>query len=500
MSNQVVILHGWSDTSESFKGLSSHLKESGFQTVPILLGDYISLRDDVTIEDVAKRMEEVISDRLALPASSPSRLGPKFHLVVHSTGGLVARRWISRYYMDRPCPVKNMLMLAPANFGSKLAHKGRSLLGRVVKGWRTGFETGEEMLYALELNSPFLWDLAEADLFQAPDAPDGAALYSPDKVRPFVIVGTHPYDDLATRLTNENGSDGTVRVAAANLNAVGVTVDFTGDPGRLEEPLFTPWERRGGDDAGEFPLAVLPDRDHGSVVRPAEPGYARDPEVQARLGELIVRALRVRTVDDYGRVAKDWSKITAETRNLAGLSKEAQRHRDHFFKKGGVGGQCFNEHFQVLVRAVDDFGAPVPDYFLAFMPQWKKRRAFGLGSRLPRESVFFHDEVLSDVHRHRREPANLCMYMDRYDLMRSGGFYAQISPSKLAELAFTVTAADPGDRVSYFSRSKSARRGLIPLHDKDTKEKRWLRRHTTHFMKVIIPRNAVPEVFRLRRG
>ena len=196
MSNQVVILHGWSDTSESFKGLSSHLKESGFQTVPILLGDYISLRDDVTIEDVAKRMEEVISDRLALPASSPSRLGPKFHLVVHSTGGLVARRWISRYYMDRPCPVKNMLMLAPANFGSKLAHKGRSLLGRVVKGWRTGFETGEEMLYALELNSPFLWDLAEADLFQAPDAPDGAALYSPDKVRPFVIVGTHPYDGL----------------------------------------------------------------------------------------------------------------------------------------------------------------------------------------------------------------------------------------------------------------------------------------------------------------
>ncbi len=56
-------------------------------------------------------------------------------------------------------------MLAPANFGSALAHKGRSMLGRVFKGWKTGFETGEEMLYALELASPFQWDLAQADLF-----------------------------------------------------------------------------------------------------------------------------------------------------------------------------------------------------------------------------------------------------------------------------------------------------------------------------------------------
>ena len=499
MSNQVVILHGWSDTSKSFRGLSSHLKKSGFRTVPIFLGDYVSLRDDVTIEDVAKRMEEVIAARLALPASSPSRLGSNFHLVVHSTGGLVARRWISRYYADRPCPVRNLLMLAPANFGSKLAHKGRSLLGRVVKGWRTGFETGEEMLYALELSSPFLWDLAETDLFQAPDAPGGAALYAPDKVRPFVIVGTHPYDDLATRLTNENGSDGTVRVAAANLNAVGITVDFSGDPARLEQPLLTPWKRR-GDDVVEFPLAVLPDRDHGSVVRPAEPGYARDPRVHARLGELIVEALSVQSPDDYSRVALGWSAITAETRTLAGLSDAAQEHRDDFFQKRGADGQYFHEHFQVFVRAVDDFGAPVPDYFLAFMPHWKKRRAFGLGSRLPRESVFFHDEVLTDVHRHRREPANLCVYMDRYDLMRAGGFYDQVSPSKLAELAFTVTAADPGERVSYFSRSKSARRGLIPLHDRSSKENRWLRRHRTHFMKLIIPRKAVPEVFKLRRG
>ena len=499
MSGQVLILHGWSDTSESFAELSSFLKRSGFRAVPIFLGDYISLRNDVTIDDVAKRMEEVISARLALPASSPKHLGKRFHLVVHSTGGLVARRWISRYYADRPCPVENLLMLAPANFGSKLAHQGRSLLGRVMKGWRTGLETGEEMLYALELSSPFLWDLAESDLFEGPDESGTAIIYAPDQVRPFVIVGTRPYDQLAARLTNENGSDGTVRVAAANLNAHGVTVDFTGSPERLQQPLLTPWKRRGDDDV-EFPLAVLPDRDHGNIARPADLGYARGPQVQTRLGDLIVQALRVGDADDYRRVAEEWKGITEGTRNFAGVSKPAQANRDRFFRKRGVEGQYFNEHYQVLVRAVDDFGCPIPDYFLAFMPQWKKDRLFGLGSRLPRESVFFHDEVLADVHRHRREPANICMYMDRYDLMRTGGFYDQVSPSKLAALAFSVTAADPGDRVSYFSRSKAARRALIPLHDRASKQNRWLRRHCTHFMKLIIPRTATREIFSLRRG
>ena len=56
-----------------------------------------------------------------------------------------------------------------------------------------------------------------------------------------------------------------------------------------------------------------------------------------------------------------------------------------------------------------------------------------------------------------------------------------------------------------FSRSQSARRGLIPLHhkettDEDKKKRRLLRRHTTHFMKLVIPRQAIPDVFKLRKG
>ena len=498
MPEQVVIIHGWSDNSSSFEPLSHFLHDAGFETVPMFLGDYISLRDDVKIDDVTKRMEEVIAEKLALPDGADGKLGPRFHLLVHSTGGLVARRWIARYYDARPCPVVNLVMLAPANFGSVLAHKGRSLLGRVVKGWKTGFETGEEMLLALELASPFLWDLARSDLFDEPGRPARQPLYGPERIRPFVIVGTHPYDGLATQLTNENGSDGTVRVAAANLNTHGITVDFSGSDDALQNPRITPWPARLAPDVS-FPLAVLPDRDHGSITRPDEAGYSKDPAAQARLGQLILQALRTGTPDEYRAVAAAWDDITAETRTFAGESKAAVAHRDAFFARSGVEHQYFHEHYQIFVRAVDEFGEAVGDYFVAFMPQ-KAKGMFSLRSSLPKESIFFHQEVMADVHKHRGEPANVCMYLDRFDLMRDGGFYDQVPASELAELAFTVTAEDPGDRISYFSRRRDARHGLVQLHERESPENRWLKRHCTHFVELVVPRVGVPTTFSLRRG
>jgi pimeloyl-ACP methyl ester carboxylesterase len=491
---QVVILHGWSDKSESFEPLARFLERNGFDAVPIFLGDYISLRNDVTVDDVAKRMDAVIRERMALPESSPDRLGPSFHMVVHSTGGLVARRWVARYHTGADFPLHNLVMLAPANFGSVLAHKGRSVLAKVAKGWHTGLETGNEMLYALELGSSFQWELARADLFAKPG--DATAYYGARKIRPFVIVGTFPYDGGIRKLINENGSDGTVRVAAANLNAHGMTLDFTGDPQRLVEPERRPWVRRGGDDQ-RFPLAVLPDRNHGTVTNPLEDGYARDPEDRGRLGALILEALDVKSPSDYALVLDRWDAITNETRTFAGDSPDAQQHRRDFFVTDGAKDQYFHEHYQVVVRAVDEFGEPIDDYFLAFMPEWKKRKWWG-GTKMPDAGVFFHDEVLEHLHRHQRDKANVCLFLDRYDLMRKGGFYDRVDASQVKRLTFTVTAESPGDRVAYFSRAADAQRGLIPLHERESKENRWLQRHCTHFLELVIPRAATPDVFALR--
>lgn len=79
MAGQVVLLHGWSDSSDSFKPLRDFLQAHGRQTTDIWLGDYISLDDDVRVEDVAKRMRTVIAERLA-----SGDLAAPFDLIVHA--------------------------------------------------------------------------------------------------------------------------------------------------------------------------------------------------------------------------------------------------------------------------------------------------------------------------------------------------------------------------------------------------------------------------------
>src|SRR4051812_31253352 len=176
MPAQVAIIHGWSDRSESFHALRDFLVARGFGATEIWLADYLSMEDDVRVEDVAKRMQAVL-----LGLVETGKLTKPFDLIVHSTGGLVAREWIDRFYPKGvDCPAKRVVMLAPANFGSALAHLGKSMIGRITKGWDNWFQTGTEMLRGLELASPYQWDLACRDLLDP--AAEGASTgpYSAD--------------------------------------------------------------------------------------------------------------------------------------------------------------------------------------------------------------------------------------------------------------------------------------------------------------------------------
>ncbi|MGV8677709.1 hypothetical protein ACV356_31635, partial [Pseudomonas aeruginosa] len=65
-----------------------------------------------------------------------------------------------------------------------LAHKGRSFIGRVLKGWnRFVGQTGTQVLKGLELGSPYSWQLADRDLFGA------AAWYGAARLLTTVLVG-----------------------------------------------------------------------------------------------------------------------------------------------------------------------------------------------------------------------------------------------------------------------------------------------------------------------
>ncbi|MBI5436449.1 MAG: alpha/beta hydrolase [Nitrosomonadales bacterium] len=477
MSNRdVLIVHGWSDTSKSFSPLVDFLKSSGFNAVGLWLGDYISLDDDVKIEDVAKRMEALVRDKL-----QKGEIKAPFDMIVHSTGGLVARQWISTYYLDdvSKCPVKRLVMLAPANFGSKLASMGQSLLGRVLKGWNNWFHTGKEMLTALELASPFQWELVQRDLLVPDGKTDGRAVYGENGVWPFVLVGTHPYPSALRQIVNEDGADGTVRAAAANLNTRGVTIDFSKDE---LNPEVRFWQNRSG---VAFPFAVLPDRTHASIIEPAGPDVKADPASQQRLGAMIVGALNCDTFTTYQQMAVDWRQLSENTANLA----SDDTARAALFPGGEQKPEFFHQYIQVNVQVVDDHGADVTDYVLEFAgPDYKRNDD---------PTVYFHREVLEDVHTNGNNAAYRCLFVDRTDLLNK--FYQLIGKNVEKVLTMSISAKAPGGNVSYFSDSKRGAPGEMVIHTlDDNTQARWLQRNTTQFVRIIIPRNPSDNVFKLK--
>lgn len=467
--SHIAILHGWSDTHSSFTNLASFLNENGFQTVH--LADYLSMKDDVRIEDVAIRMQAVIEEML-----TAGTLVAPFDLIVHSTGGLVAREWITRFYADGiGCPAKRVVMLAPANFGSPLASTGKSMLGRVLKGFDNWFEVGERVLDELELASAYQWDLACRDLL-SPDGP-ASGPYGPDKIMPFVIIGTRGYTDSIRRIVNKNGTDGTISCAAANLNVVGLTLDFSGPD---EKPVPVAWSQRCD---VTIPFAILPDRNHATICDPlAAPALAGIPD---QLGELILQALACASADGYAATAAQWEQITDRTHSLR--NDPATRAT----LVGTSDTDSLHQYFQVVVAVVDNHGRPVPDYFIEFYcPETGARGEND-------EMVIFHRQVLDDVHVNKLDASRRSFLIDRTDLFDK--YYA--SQPKVHTLAASLSAADLGPNVRYFAQEKRGAKGEITIHARDPEKREGLpgrlHHNRTHLVKIIIPRRPMPGVFKL---
>jgi hypothetical protein len=468
--SQILIIHGWSDTSKSFHPLADFLGTNGFVVTELWLGDYISLDDDVRVADVGKRMGQVVDDMLG-----KGTLTAPFDVVVHSTGGLVAREWLTTHYSGRAseCPMKRLVMLAPANFGSKLAATGKSMLGRIVKGYNNWFQTGQAMLNDLELGSPYQWELAQRDLLVAPGTDPSARFYGKDLVWPFVIVGTHPYTNLIRQIVNEDGSDGTVRACAANLNTQGITIDFRAD---TVEHAMGVWRSRL--DGFSIPLAVLPTRTHGSIIDPnrvdrdnQEDIHETDDE-RAQLGQFILEALRCKDFDTYTDIQTRWDTFSEAT---------AARHVQ------GTDSAFYHQYMQANVYVTDEYGQPVNDYFLEFYSNTAKKNDDA--------NVYLHRSVLEDVKVNSQNPACRNLYFDRTDLVE--GYYPMVPGSGDPLLYTSISAAPPGKNVSYFANLKTGADMDIPIHCEGDLTKRWLKRNCTHFVRIIIPRQPGDKVFRL---
>lgn len=322
MRRPVVLIHGYSDRGESFLKWRDALAAAGFDARGIPICSYQTLTNELTIKDIAEGFDRALREHAGLGAGEP------FDAIVHSTGMLVIRDWLTTYD-ERRDRLRHLVALAPATFGSPIAHKGRSWLGSLFKGRKElgpdFLEAGDGVLDGLELASRFTWDLAHRDLIG--DEPT----YGPTRSTPFafVMIGAQGYGGLK-KLISEPGSDGVVRWAGCSLNTRKIIIDLTRDPARPRGEDRTSIADWSNVDVPMIPLAGL---DHGSILGA--------PSEQAI--DLVLAALEVGSAAEF----EAWQRRAA---------RETKATRDRM-----------GEWQQFVVRCVDERGDPVPDYFLQLL-------------------------------------------------------------------------------------------------------------------------------------
>jgi hypothetical protein len=281
----LVFVHGWSVTNTSTYGLlPQQLQQQAtaaglaLTLADIWLSEYVSFDDAVTMPDLVRAFDHALRDLHLLDAS--------FACITHSTGGPVLREWL-RAQRDKPAThstirLSHLMMLAPANFGSALAQLGKGLLGR-LKAWFGGVEPGQRILDWLELGSAESLSL-NLDYIHSDDPVKRGQFL-------FVLTGDRPdrklYDHLNS-YTGEDGSDGVVRIAAANLNA--------------HHAVLSPQANARGDtDTLTLNLNRSPRCAFKLIADAAHSGDERGIMASAAPAtvQAILRCLQVRSVDDY---------------------------------------------------------------------------------------------------------------------------------------------------------------------------------------------------------
>lgn len=387
----LVIVHGWSDHATSFVPLQSELANRlGVKVTPINLAEWLSMDDLVTYDDLVTRFDGAWNQN-NLPRTPWS-----VDVIVHSTGSLLVRAWLTKFFPDPlTAPIKHFVMLAPANFGSPIAHKGTSFIGRVVKGWDSPkmFEVGEILLKGLELASPYTWNLADLDLFGS------VSYYGPNKILATVLAGNAGYTGISSA-ANEPGSDGTVRVSTANLNALYVSADLT-DPAN---PKFDPPEAS----KGEVGFRVMDGLNHGTIHDPTQPGVT----------DAIVTAL---TVEDSGFQAY-CDRLSDDTRVVLS-NREAASDAYYWGYQNTV----------ILVK--DQYGTHVDDYFIEF---------YGDGVDTFWEELF-HTQVIEDVHAFGDDPGYRSLLIDTKTLRNAGAK----APGGALRVSLTATPDISKSEVGY---------------------------------------------------
>lgn len=360
MQKPLLIIHGWSDHSDSFTRLSQLVQTQLKRDIHLFnLADYLSMDDEVTFDDIVTAMSHAWHKH-QLPTTPFS-----VDVIAHSTGGLIIRDWLCRNFTPETAPIKHFVMLAPANFGSPLAHKGQAFIGRITQGFSNEkiFQVGELLLQGLELASPYTWELALQDRFGGQD------FYGPGKILCTVLTGDTGFTGISAA-ANENGTDGVVRVASANMNCAYLDADFSEDAAM---PKYTYRES-----TGVTAFAIMAGENHHSIAA-KEDGLRNELTLSNIIGGLTV-------TDEH---------FITWCQQLQELSTNVVQ--------AGVG-DVRTHGFQNSVFLVQNqFGEHVQDYFLEFyLPDFEKTWF----------AEIFHEDIISTTHTYGKDKGYRSLYID----------------------------------------------------------------------------------------
>jgi hypothetical protein len=393
MSRPLLLIHGYSATGLDFGPLGTALKGKGIQAEDLNIGNYISLNNEITIKDIAEGLDRAFRMHPALNKAE------EFDAIVHSTGMLVVRSWLTNYGAavgsnDRLKRLKHLIGVAPATWGSPQAHKGRTWLGALVKGSKTPgpdfLNAGDAILDGLELGSSFTWYLALNDLV-------GTVPYygkGPDTPYVSVFIGNQPYEGLAS-VANDPGTDGTVRWAGCGLNTRKITIDLTRTPiGADGKPSartsITPWAI----DRLDIPVIAVEGRDHGTLISNPDDKMVQLIVDFLSVGDAAANDAWLVRAKAYGEQAKQ-KMLVDPGKDAAGATGAFKTYFGHLF---GLAGHTMEGWQQFVVHARDERGDPVTDYLVEVLRKdgadWVK-----------------FEEMYTDVHAYKGDPSFRCFHI-----------------------------------------------------------------------------------------
>jgi hypothetical protein len=340
--NRTLLIHGYSATGAEFQPWKAALAKANIDAAMIEIGNYISLNNEITIKDLGEAFDRAL--RLTKWSTGSKDESWTFDAIVHSTGMLVVRQWLTSDpfgpddVRSRVRRLKHLVGLAPATFGSPQGKKGRSWLGALVKGNRDlgpdFMNAGDMVLDGLELGSRYTWDLAQRDMLGE------KPLYDQGSDTPYVAVfiGNIGYTGISA-VANSPGSDGTVRWAGCALDTRMVQLDFRRQP-MLVDAAGNPSRLKISDWAtGRLacPIIAIANRNHGTILS--------DPDEGA-----------VERVSDFLRNVTSPGAYQTWLTNALAYGKDALSKMDSGSAPGGAGWQQFVMHVK------DDHGDGVADY------------------------------------------------------------------------------------------------------------------------------------------